>query len=255
MTLAEPDNSSRPIAASAQYDTVGEKYAAFKRRHVPVPEEHTVRRLLRDIRGARVLDLACGFGHYTRLVKELGAATAAGVDISGEMVALARRAESEEPRGITYHVHDVARMPCLGSFDVATAVWLFNYASSIHEMTRMFRGIRTNLTPGGRLVAVTVGPDFDPYGPSWEPYGLRVMAAETLQRKTDLSVQILTDPPTELRFTRWDRQAYEESAGAAGFTELTWHPAMIPEGVVKAKGESFWAVYRANPFLVAFECS
>jgi toxoflavin synthase len=41
----------------------------------------------------RVLDLACGFGFYTRLLKQQGAVQVLGVDISPEMLRLGRAQE------------------------------------------------------------------------------------------------------------------------------------------------------------------
>ena len=74
---------SMAVKGGAQYDSVGSKYASFKRGHKPAPEEHTMRCLLGRLDGARVLDLACGLGHYSRLAKDLGASSVVGVDISG----------------------------------------------------------------------------------------------------------------------------------------------------------------------------
>ena len=54
-----------------QYDSVGSKYEEFKTTAtLPIPERHTFLKLVGDARGQRVLDLACGSGHYSRLLKE-----------------------------------------------------------------------------------------------------------------------------------------------------------------------------------------
>ena len=42
--------------------------------------------MLGPLDGKRVLDLACGFGIYTQLLKQHGAAQVIGVDISPEML-------------------------------------------------------------------------------------------------------------------------------------------------------------------------
>jgi SAM-dependent methyltransferase len=75
----------------AQYDHIGSKYdeyaqtATLKR-----AESYTVFRMTGPLAGKRVLDLACGFGFYTRLLKQQGAAQVLGVNISPEMVRLGR---------------------------------------------------------------------------------------------------------------------------------------------------------------------
>jgi hypothetical protein len=137
---------------------------------------------------------------------------------------------------------------------VATAVWLFNYADTVADMTAMFAAIRANLVPGGRLVAITIGPGYDPSGPSWEPYGLRVAGAGQEPRRTRLVMDVLATPTVQLGVSRWDQQVYDEASRAAGFASLTWHPARIPEDVLRARGADYWRAYQDNPFLAAFEC-
>ena len=47
-----------------------------------------------------MVDLACGEGHYTRMLPSLGASKVVGLDRSEGMIALARAQESEHPLGI-----------------------------------------------------------------------------------------------------------------------------------------------------------
>ncbi len=56
--------------------------------------------MLEDLTGKAVVDLACGEGHYTRMLPSLGAAKVVGVDRSKGMIALARAQESEHPVGL-----------------------------------------------------------------------------------------------------------------------------------------------------------
>ena len=46
-----------------------------------------------DVKDLKVLDLACGSGHFTKQLKERGAKDVVGVDISGEMIKQARHDE------------------------------------------------------------------------------------------------------------------------------------------------------------------
>jgi SAM-dependent methyltransferase len=86
--------------AEARYDKFAERYAAFSdeyddaQPHPPLPA---------DIAGARVLDLACGSGRFTRHVARAGA-DVIGVDVSSNLIDLARARED----GITYLVGDAA---------------------------------------------------------------------------------------------------------------------------------------------------
>jgi toxoflavin synthase len=72
---------------AAQYDHIGNTYdedartATLKR-----TERYTFLRIVGLLDRKRVLDLACGFGFYTQLLKQYGAAQVIGVDISPEML-------------------------------------------------------------------------------------------------------------------------------------------------------------------------
>jgi hypothetical protein len=91
-----------------EYDRIAPDYKESKqlpfRLHL---EEYTTFRLLPDLTGRSVVDLACGEGIYTRKLMKRGARRVVGVDISAEMIALARRAEAEVPIGVEYLLADV----------------------------------------------------------------------------------------------------------------------------------------------------
>ena len=74
----------------AEYDSIAREYRESKglafREHV---ERYTLFELLGDVRGKTVLDLACGDGFYTRLLRQAGAAEVTGVDVSEGMIELA----------------------------------------------------------------------------------------------------------------------------------------------------------------------
>src|SRR5918992_4377641 len=123
----------------AQYDHIGGKYDEYARTAtLKRAERYTFFRLVGILNGKRVLDLACGLGFYTRLLKQHGAAQVLGIDISPEMIRLARQQEQAEPLGITYQVGDAVTLPQLGPFDLVTAVYLFNYATSKEQLQGMF---------------------------------------------------------------------------------------------------------------------
>jgi 2-polyprenyl-3-methyl-5-hydroxy-6-metoxy-1,4-benzoquinol methylase len=57
-----------------------------------------------DPRGMAVLDVACGEGFYTRMLRQRGAARVTGVDLSPAMIDLARLQEAQHELGIEYVV-------------------------------------------------------------------------------------------------------------------------------------------------------
>ena len=116
----------------AQYDTIAEAYQDSKQ--LPFRkaiERHTLFEALGDIRGMTVLDLACGGGFYTRLLKRAGAARVTGVDVSAEMIRLARRDEERDPLGCSYLCRDAADFePEPGAADLVVAMYLLHYAGT-----------------------------------------------------------------------------------------------------------------------------
>jgi 2-polyprenyl-3-methyl-5-hydroxy-6-metoxy-1,4-benzoquinol methylase len=87
----------------AQYDHIGSKYDEYARTATLKRAEcYTFFRMVGALAGKRVLDLACGFGFYTRLLKHHGAAQVLGVDLSPEMIRLACQQEQTEPLGIRW---------------------------------------------------------------------------------------------------------------------------------------------------------
>jgi SAM-dependent methyltransferase len=245
--------STQP-ADIAQYDRIGALYQRFKETAaLPIPERDLFVSMLGDPHGLDVIDLACGYGRYTRLVRELGARRAVGVDISAAMVDLARAQTPTGADDVTFVCHDVTTLPRLGSFDVATAVWLFNYADSEDELSAMLAGARRNLAAGGRLVAITVHPDFVPGRPDWEPYGLRTDHNVEYPRRHRMNAELLTpDGAITIEISRWDAEVYTEAARTNGFVGCEWILPSIPRREVEQRGADFWHAYLDNPFVTGF---
>ena len=147
----------------AEYDAIAEQYKRSKQavwRHYI--EQYSLFQLTGDLTGKSVLDLACGEGHYTRLVHALGATRVAGVDISSGMIDLARAAEHTHPRGIEYVLGDARDVHFPQTFDVVIAAYLLNYARTEAELEQMARAIARNLKPAGRFISVNNNPAQSP---------------------------------------------------------------------------------------------
>ncbi|KAM0799153.1 S-adenosyl-L-methionine-dependent methyltransferase [Usnea florida] len=155
---------------STQYDTIGATYEEM--RTLPIAhlqDAHVSAATAPFLRSARILDLACGTGYYSRKFLSWGARSVVGIDISSSMIDAARSASaanSSESQGITYHIGDCSRPHVYegGPFDIVFGAWLLNYASSRAEMRDMFRNACGNLKPGGHFIGVTPPPTEDPRG-------------------------------------------------------------------------------------------
>src|SRR5689334_18853868 len=137
-----------------QYDAITLDYQKISAA-VPLrdAEWYSLRVRLGDLTGLSVLDLACGDGMGTRLLKRWGAARVVGVDISPQMIALARQQEDAQSMGIEYQVADAATLGKIGEFGRVSAAYLLHYAENREQLRRMAQTVYDNLKPGQHFVA------------------------------------------------------------------------------------------------------
>src|ERR1700760_2659099 len=69
------------------------------------PEWPSLRAMVGDVAGQRILDLGCGYGWFVRWALESGAERAHGVDISTKMISRAEEFSSDP--GLTYSIDNL----------------------------------------------------------------------------------------------------------------------------------------------------
>ncbi|MFI8259882.1 class I SAM-dependent methyltransferase [Streptomyces sp. NPDC085665] len=300
-----------------QYDSIGDRFVESKTTAAfSAADTHTLLGALDalgGVRGLDTLDLACGYGYNTRLLARGGARRAVGVDISEEMIRLARAhgviggggvgaleaavgavrpaggaaaaegtgtalsgpaptgaagaapagdepaghaptgAASIEAASIEYLVADAAKLPQMGPFDLATAVYLFNQAADRSSLHAMFRSIRANLRDGGRLLAIVPNAGAFPHV-DWSPYGVRIVDRVQEGDAPLLKAQFLTQPPADFEFREWAHADFAEAAVEAGFSTVGWQPNRTPPAD-GARDEAYWTAYRAWPISSLMTCT
>ncbi|KZB84574.1 class I SAM-dependent methyltransferase [Amycolatopsis regifaucium] len=105
----------------------------------------TLLEVLPDLAGRSVLVVGCGDGRYPRLFRREGARRVIGVDADQVLIAAAQREEERDPSGISYEVHQLDRLPVMGTFDIVLA-----FLDSPDHLGR----IAASLVTGGHLVVV-----------------------------------------------------------------------------------------------------
>lgn len=239
----------------AQYDHIGGRYDEYARRATLKRAEcHTVLQLAGDVTGLAALDLACGFGFYTRLLRRGGASRAVGIDISPEMIVLAQQKEVEDPLGVDFHAADAAALAESGEFDLLTAVHLLNYAATREELVRMLRGIRGQLKEGGRFVGYTSNPTFSLAGPNKTKYGITILRQTAMKNVFHVEAEFMTDPPTRFQYYQWDRETYEWAADEAGMRDFRWHPTQVSPADLAEYGEDYWRDFLENDLNIGVTC-
>lgn len=219
-------------------------------------EAFTTFQLLGDVTDRTTLDLACGTGFYTRAMRRRGAARALGVDISEDMVRVARAHEAERPLGVEYIVRDAAALGDLGQFGRAIGIYLLNYATSRENLGQMASSIASVLKPGARFTSFLLNPDFSRIPGYYSKYGVNLYPDGEL-RDGDLIFfsLILGDMVTpRLASHYWGRASITSAFEEAGFREVRWiEPELSPQGS-EAHGNEYWQDYLHVPHGIFLDC-
>ncbi len=242
---------------ATNYDPIAEQYKRSKqtpwRTHI---ESHTLLATLGGVDGKAVLDLACGEGFYTRLLRHRGAGPITGVDLSEGMIALARRQEASCPLGIEYLVGDARDLRLPRQYDLVVAAYLLNYAPTQGELAAMCGSIARVLKPNGRFVTVNCNPALDFRGaPSYRPYGFETRLEGDLVDGAPITwTFFLEDGPFSIENYYLPVAVHEEVMRVAGFRTIRWHlPRLSPKGEAE-HGRVFWEPFLKAPPVTFIEC-
>lgn len=241
-----------------QYAAFAEDYEKVKNlpwvRHV---EMFTFLRAIGDVRGKTILDVACGSGYYTRLLRRKGSSEVVGVDVSETMIDVARRKEAAEPLGITYHVHDVSSMPQLGHFNLAVSAYLLNHAADEVMLTAMSQRILDNLADDGVFIHFGMNPAYrhnERDNAKFEKYGAELTSVTPIVEGFELKISVLSDPISFVDY-QLPMPTYERALARAGFTRVEWIPLQVSDEGVQEFGEEFWTDGLNNPLNTAMRAS
>ena len=228
---------------NAPYDKIARQYQRSKtlpfRQYI---EWYTYKKLLGDVSGLSVLDLACGDGFYSRRIMERGAGRVVGVDISRVMIEHARKKNQAAQGPIEYIQGDVLDQKNYGDFDLVVASYLLNYARTPEQMSDMCRTIAINLKPGGRFVSINNNPDQSPASFIFcRKYGFTKTISEPLQNGTAIRYEFHRGGQ-EFRIDNYylSRQIHEQAFEKNGLNDFRWINIEVdPEGV-RRFGYDYW---------------
>jgi toxoflavin synthase len=217
-------------------------------------EEFMMLQMLGKLVGLRALDLACGEGHYARMLRRHGAARVIGADISEGMIALAREEEAREPLGIEYMKVAVEDLGVVGEFDVVSAVYLLHYAPTREHLAAMCRTIAANIQPGGRLVAMN--SNFGPGVPvDMSRYGWKPLDPKPIEEGMAYRLTFLQGPDSfEIQNYYYSHATYEEIFRQAGFVSVQWHPPAVSPACVQQYGPDYWQDFVELAPIIGIEC-
>lgn len=240
-----------------QYDDIGEDYLITKAIHWKhYAEPYALFEALGPLDGKRVIDVACGDGYFTRPMAQMGAHEVVGIDISREMVDLARTQEKQTGLGIRYETADGADLEAfaktskLGLFNIATAQWLFDYAETRDHLCAMCRSLASILEPGGRFVHL--GSNFDSLfrhpetfakdGASFTTSGPYGDGARIRWTVTHGKQQVSAEN------TMWTPETITEELSDAGFESIAWPPTVVGPVAYASVEPAYWREFIAHPW-------
>lgn len=124
----------------------------------------SVRALLPDLQGKRIVDLGCGFGWFARFARAQGAASVLGVDLSERMIARAKADTSDA--AVEYRIADLEHLELAeAAFDFAYSSLAFHY---VEDFGRLAKCVYDALTPGSHFLFTIEHPIYmAPAHPGW----------------------------------------------------------------------------------------
>jgi SAM-dependent methyltransferase len=208
---------------TTDYDPIAEQYKRSKQQPWRAfIEAFTLMELIGDPTGKAVVDIACGEGFYTRLLRQRGAQRVTGVDLSQRMIELAKAQEVQQPLGIDYVLGDGRNLALGTQYDLAIAAYLLNYARDRGELGAMCSGIAGCLRPGGRFVTVNCSPALDfRDAPSYRKYGFETSIVGKLREGLPITWSFfLEDGSFNIENYFLDTAIHERALRSAGFREI-----------------------------------
>lgn len=238
------------------YDSIVKEYQASKtlpwRQYLEV---HSFFKLAGNLRNKEVLDLACGEGFYSRLLKLKGAKHVDGVDLSLGMIQKAKEIENENPLGIHYQVQNVLELELTKKYDLITAAYLLNYAKDKEELLKFCQVISEHLKPGGRFITINSNPDgkspfevLRPYGFTRHDMGLKE-GAEVIYRFYQSDENYIDVINYHL-----EKQTHNSAFDQSGLINMRWYPTEVSVEGLDKYGQQYWDSFLNYQPVIGITC-
>ncbi len=238
-------------AVAGTYDAIAHQYRNLKNPDMQgYVHQHTLLRLTGDLSGKNVIDLACGDGHYTRILKQAGAARTLGIDISPTQIQLALEEEKNNPIGCRYRIADVADLTLTRQFDMATAMFLLNYASNRSQLLSLVHAIVRALKPGGTFIGLNANMALDPaFYDDCKKYGKKLRSPPNRVEGDIIKIHLLRPDGAEVSFNNYylSPRTYESVFTEAGFRDFTWIKPEVSQEGIAAHEPGFWDAFLKRP--------
>lgn len=132
-------------------------------------------------------------------------------------------------------------MGVLGAFDLAIAVFVFNYAETEEMLGNMLKAAAGNLKTGGRLVACVIHADYRMAIGDHSKYGATVLHERPLGEKCEYHTSFDGTAENAAVHFGWSQRGYEKAVKSAGFSRFFWQEPQVSAADIGAYPPRFWA--------------
>lgn len=177
---------------------------------------------MEPLTAATVLDLGCGEGYLARQMRQRGAESVLGIELSEEMVSRAQSGAMDS--GLVWQQGSATELDHLSdaSYDRIAAIFLFNYLTR-QEMTTVLIQARRLLKPGGRFVFTVPHPSLPWLRAQEYPFFFAAEDAlymEDCDRTLEGQIWRRDDISVPVRCVHKTLEDYFVALAAAGWTKL-----------------------------------
>lgn len=205
---------------------------------------YTCFQVIGDVTGKAILDFGCGEGINARIFKQMGAKRVVGVDISQEMLELAKEEEAKEPLGIEYIQSDMCEFGEFGSFDLGVSFSVLSSIPTKEQLLKVCQAMYANLKPQGRYVSFGFNPDSSrDILQLAEDYSGTNVRIETRQEREFTWVYTIGEKECRYEDYLLGRETYEWAFRTAGFKEICWHQMIASPECEQKFGKEFLQGY------------
>lgn len=198
----------------------------------------TIKFLVDDLSGKKVIDLGCGSGFFTREFAKT-ATHVVGIDNAEKQIALAQMlAVSREE----YRLGDIFT-DSIPSSNLVCAPFILNYAENVIVLESLLKKIFVSLNPDGVLVAVIDLPS----GKDLSKFG----AKKTIENDRDgapLIIELFNrgEKICTLHGYYFTQETVSDLLKNVGFQDIVWHDPIISQEGIAIMGKDFWEGYIEN---------